>query len=182
MSYATPQHLVERHDVDVIGDLATDNRTRLSKIDILASTNVQTALTDASGNVEVALLQGGQYTPEQLQKIIDNENSPAPNNTKNQAGHLRRIVCWLAMAVLFERRPGIHADLADKYLERGDRYLMDIANGKNVFGIPDEKHVDAGTPSVGGPTALQYDDLNLLPERMPRFFPGSETRIPKSRG
>lgn len=181
MAYATPDHLVARHDADVIGDLATDDRQRLHRSQIPTAQNVLDALVDASGAIEVAMLQGARYAPSALQAIYDSTDAAYTN----QKGHLIRITCTIAMAYLFERRPGVHSELAEKYHERAQESLNKLAKGQNLFGVPEADGGDtAGTavPTIDGPTPQTVEAINLMTARAGRYFPGAPTRLPRSQG
>lgn len=168
-AYATGADLVQRYDVDILGDLATDDREELDREVVPTHPNILAALLDASGEVDVALLSGGRYTPDQLANLT--------GNTKN---HLVRITCAAAMALMCERRPDrVNLELAEAYRKTAKGHLEQLRRGENVFGIP--AVVDAGSIDVVTVEAISIENLNLLPARMPRYFPGTEQRTPISR-
>jgi phage gp36-like protein len=172
-AYASGDDLVARFDVDVIGDLATDNRTPLLRDDIPSHANVVVALLDASGEVETHLTLGGRYTVDHLENL----------NEKSQA-LLKKIVCTYAMANLFERRAGLHAEMAKAIRERADEYRIQLTSGQAVFGIIDDtSHVDASEPQLDGPTSVEIERRNFLASRMSgRYVPSVKSRNPLDRG
>ena len=174
--YATGDDMVTRHDVDVIGDLLQDDRERLDRALVADHPTLLTLLRDASGEIETSASKGGIYTRDDLVKIADGEYGT------NQQAFLARVTCWICMALLFERRPAIHQELAEAYLERANRYLIQIQNGDKLFGVPgagdSNDRINAGMPTIDGPTSLEYEDLQLMPDRLPRFFPPQDQRIP----
>lgn len=173
MAYATGADLVKRYDVDLIGDLATDDRESLDRAAVPTHPHVVAALEDASGEIDVALMCGGKYTPQQL----------AAMNTNTVAGysrqHLIRVTCAIAMQLLFERRPGLRPEMAEAIGKQSRAHVEALRRGDNVFGI--SENLDAGTIHVETISAVEVDDLNLLPDRMPRYFPGSAQRTPGAR-
>ncbi len=167
MSYATGADLIARYDVDLIGDLATDDRETLDRDLVATSEKVTTALADASGEVEVALMAGGRYTIEQLQSL--------PGNGAN---HLKSIVCGLAMAALYRRRPeAARREFIDDLTADARAAIKSLRRGENVFGLAE--HIDAGVVELTGPSAIQLINRNGLAERMGRYFPLPASRLPR---
>lgn len=172
-AYASANDLIARYDVEIVGELATDNRVTLSRSDVLSHTNVATALLSASGEVDVALRAGQRYTPAQLLTLDDNSRS-----------HLVDIVCAFAMARLFRRRPGVHDEMAKSIREQADEFKKLLATGVNIFGIVDDtSNLDASVPQVTGATSIEIYDRNFFPARAAgKYFPRPETSNPLSRG
>lgn len=169
MAYADGNDLVERYDIDLIGDLATDDRQTLDRANVPTHPHVLTALEDASGEVDVALLAGGRYTVAQLQSLADTSLS-----------YLKSIVCGLAIAALHERRPEAYEDgVIERLTKRARDAIQAIRRGENVFGL--DEHVNASRVDTGGPSAIDLRNRNALPERMGRFFPTPATRLPRDR-
>lgn len=169
MAYATGDDLIARYDIDLIGDLASDDRETQDRNDIADHPHVLTALEDASGEVDAALLAGSRYTAEQLTTL-----------TGASANYLKSIVCGLAMAALHERRPeSVDAQTIERITQRARDAILSLRRGDNVFGL--QEHIDAGRTHTGGPTAIDLINRNGLPERMGRFFPHPDTRLPRGR-
>lgn len=179
--YAVGGDLVKRYDVDLIGDLCQDSREELdwqSDITVLTEhVNVVSALEDASGEIEVAMQAGGRYTVAQLRELAYPSTDETNNNTRK---HLTRITCAIAMSILAERRlDKVSMETADWLRKTAKAFLDQLRRGENVFGIT--AHVESGTIDITTVEAIQIQDLNLLTERMPRFFPGTEQRTPRAR-
>lgn len=172
-TYADGDDLIARFDVEVVGDLATDNRTPLLRQDIPTHANVLVALLDACGDVEAQIKVGGRYTVTHLETL-----------DTNSTALLKRIVCTIAMANLFERRPGVHVEMAKAVRERADEYVAKLQNGQAIFGITDdESHVEATKPELVGPTSVEIDTRNFLAARMSqRHMPSVKSRNPRDRG
>jgi phage gp36-like protein len=176
MAYAAATDLIARFDTQLIGDLITDDdgsgeREPPDVAAIEASEVLEAMLDDASGRVDAALRVGKRYTPDQLSGL-----------TGNALSHLKRIVCSIAMALLFDRRPQrSHGEIADRMQEQADKYLVALQKGENILGLADETDVNAGLISTSGPTALDLQTRNLLDERMHRYLPSGSTRLPIGR-
>ena len=168
-AYATGTDLIQRYDVDQVGDLATDEREELDRVAIPTHPNVLAALLDASGEIDAAMMAGGRYTPAELAGITD--------NTKN---HLIRMTCAIAMACLIERRPDrASQEIAESYRKTARGHLEPLRRGENVFGI--QAVISAGTIAIETVQSVSIEDLNLLPGRMSRYFPGTDQRTPRVR-
>lgn len=172
-AYATANDLIARYDVEIVGELATDNRVTLSRADVVAHPNVAAALLSASGEIDVALRAGQRYTPEQLTSLDDNSRA-----------HLVDIVCAFAMARLFRRRPGVHDEMAKSIREEATEFKKLLSTGVDIFGIvEDTSHLEASVPQVTGPTSTEIYDRNLFTARAAgRHFPRPETTNPRTRG
>jgi phage gp36-like protein len=167
-AYASGSDLTVRYDIDLVGDLATDDRATLNRANVPGHPAVAAALLDASGEIDVALQAGGRYTPAQLASL-----------TGNSAYHLKRIACDIAMALLFRRRPSIRPDIAETLLKQSTEHLDRLREGENVFGIPEV--IEAGTLELATASTVQVEALNLIPERMSRYFPRTDQRMPRQR-
>jgi len=159
MAYAAPSDLFARHDIRAINDLANDSGVRMSRDDLLTSANVLAALDDASGAVDVALLKGGRYSTSDLSGL-----------TGNALAHLKRIACDIAMSFLYDRRPGLYLELAEKSAEKAEKQLRRLAKGEDLFDLTANQ---ADThPRVDGPSLAHQSQLNqMLPDRTPRYYP-----------
>ena len=170
-AYATASDLIARHDTNLVGELITDEHEPATADEIDDSTVLATILTDASGQVEAAMLCGNRYSPEQLTAL-----------TGNSLGLLKKIVCLIAMAELLNRRPGRHIETAKYYDEQARAYLEDLRTGKNLFNLTtDESNRTAANPDTTAPTVVEYDRLNMLPDQMVRHFPSRQSRLPSGR-
>ena len=168
MALATGNDLTERFDVRLIGDLATDSGSTLPVVDVSSHPNVLTALEDATGEMVVALLSGGRYTESDLLGL-----------TGYSLSHAKRINCDIAMALLVQRRPIMSEEQSSAISKQSRDHLKRLSAGENVFGIP--AVVDAGQLDLATPTTIEITNLNLITERMNRFFPDTGQRMPRGR-
>lgn len=158
MAYAESSDLFARHDIRTIGDLANDSGVRESRDDLVSNVNVTTTLDDASGEVDVALLKGGRYSTSDLSGL-----------TGNALAHLKRITCDIAMSLLYDRRPGLYPELAEKSAEKAEKHLRRLAKGEDLFDLSANQ---ADThPQVDGPSLARQSQLNkMLPDRTPHYY------------
>lgn len=166
MAYASVNDLMARKDRNTVIDLASDTGSQVDDFEI--DPNIEAALDDASGAIESALLVGGQYTVTDLTGLEDNAKAT-----------LTRLTCEIAMAYLFDRRPGYQPEAAEKALQRADAILTQFRRGELMFGLP--AHIAAGLPSVDGPTVVDYNRLNMLADRTRNYYPQRGTRLPLGR-
>jgi phage gp36-like protein len=167
-AYATIADLISRRDERVIRQLATDRDEPLTHDEILASIVADEALIDASGEVEAAMIAGKRYSPDELSGLVG-----------NSLGLLKRIVTTIAMACLYERKPGVHREIAEHYFKQAQEYLERLRTGQNLFNLADESNTNAAIPDLTAPTAVDVRNLNSFPAQMSdRYFPSLESRVP----
>lgn len=163
-AYATGDDLVARYDIDMVSDLATD-REVVSRADIVDHPHVVTALEDASGEVEVALLAGAQYSVEDLAAL-----------SGNAANHLKRIVCGLAIAALHRRRPeSADESFIETITKEAREAIKALRRGENIFGL--QSKINASKTETAGPSVVDLQTRNDLAFRMDRHFPEPASRI-----
>jgi len=166
-TYATSAQLLERYDARDLGDLVSDTDDQASPIDLVTHPMVTTALEDASGSIEGALLVGNRYEPSDLESL-----------TGNSANFLERITCDIAMAFLLARRPGFDPDRMSAQQDLAESHLERLRNGQNVLNIVGNRN--AGNPTVDGPTLIRFQThLNLMRDRVRHYYPGR--RLPGNR-
>ena len=114
-------------------------------------------------------MQSNLYTAEELAEL-----------TGDDLEFLVDLTCELAMAWLVRRRPSPDtADWAKALFERTEETLDRLRQGHNLFNILVKK--EAGQPEVDGPTSVDYERLNLIPDRTRNFYPNRATRLPIGR-
>lgn len=164
MAFASANDLTNRYDYRLIGDLCSDDMVELTLGQVLAEAKVSSALDDAAGEIVVGLQTGGNYTQDDLDEL----------DGLNQS-HLIRVNCDLAMCLLIQRRPNkIALETAEKICEVARGHLNRLRKGENIFGIPEK--LESGNLTVAHMSAVQLESLNLLPDRMGRYFPGQGQR------
>jgi phage gp36-like protein len=169
MALATPSDMIARYDERSIADLLSDTGDPVESADLATDTKLLAALESASGRVEAAVLVSNNYTAAELAGL-----------TGNSLALLKDIVCDIAMARLLRRRPEkIGEDSLASIAKESEDYLDRLRNGDRLFDVP--AHREAGTPSVDGPTAVDYQNLNLIPDRTKHFYPRRSGRLPIGR-
>ncbi len=158
MAYADPDDMMARYDWREVGELVSDNNEQADPVQLRTDPNLAAALADASGEVDSALLVGGNYTPDQLAELEG-----------NSLARLKNIVCLIAIANLMNRRPLANWERYQTIKERVDLDLDKLRKGENILNIPGK--AEAGLPSVGGYTTVEVKGLNLVRDRVRNFFP-----------
>lgn len=167
-AYATADDLIERYDERIVRDLLSDDGVPVSK-KLTTVDRLTSQLTAASGRVEAAALCGKLYTTEQLEAL-----------TGNSLALLKELVCDLTMIRLIMRRPEKFDDEHRKVLrEETEEYLSMLRKGERLFDI--DANIEAGLPSIDGPTATTYQRLNMIPDRVKNYYPARATRLPIGR-
>lgn len=165
-AYATVDDLLTRYDWRDIAEIVSDDNSRLTQGALQTDTKVIAALTDASGEVEAALLVSGNYTTDQLAGL-----------TGNSLGKLIALVCQIALANLMSRRSGGNVERYEQIMKIAGDSLQRLRMGENILNIPGK--ADAGLPSLGGPTTVAINRLNLVRDQTKNYFPSR--RLPYNR-
>lgn len=164
-SYATPADLYKRHDIRLIQDLCQDDGVRPTRPAMLTDDIVEELLADASGDIELALLNGGKYTVDQLEAL-----------TGNSLQMLKRMTCDIGMAYLFDRRPTYKPEQAEKYRDVAERSLERLRKGENVFNLA--ANIEAGIQTIQAAQLANYEFMNLTVDQVgSRFYPPRYTRL-----
>lgn len=158
MAYATAAQLIARKDVRTIGDLASDDGSRVLLTDLLTHANVTAALDSASGAVEAAIMAGNRYTPADLAAL-----------TGNSAAYLVQITCDVAMAGLHSRRPTLHAEQHEAALKVAGTHLEMLRKGTHVFQVAEV--LAAGVPSVAVVSVAEVQSQNLIRDVTLNYYP-----------
>lgn len=169
MAHAVAADLIARYDTRTIQDLASDTGTQVAAEDLGSDDNVTAALEDASGRMDAAVLTGRMYTPDQLSAL-----------TGNTLALRKRICCDLAMAYLMGRRPEKYGAESLKAMQQaGEEYLERLRKGERLFHVTAVQ--DAQLPDIDGPSVIQYETMNLIPDRTKNFYPSRPSRLPTDR-
>lgn len=164
MAYATAADLIARCDSRLLGDWVSDTGVRVAEGSLSGNAKITAALDDASGQIEVALLQGERYSVADLAGL-----------TGNSAKHLIRMTCDVAVYLLQDRRRyGADNESRKEALQRSEEHLEDLRQGKHVFDITAVK--DAGLmDGQVGPTAVELANSHLVRYRTKNYYPRPRT-------
>lgn len=169
MAHAVAADLIARYDTRTIQDLASDTGTEVAAEDLATNDNVTAALEDASGRMDAAVLTGKMYTLAQLEALTD-----------NSLALRKRICCDLAMGYLMGRRPEKYgAESLRAMQQAGEEYLERLRKGERLFYVVAVQ--DAQLPEIDGPSIIQYETMNLIPDRTRNFYPSRASRLPTNR-
>lgn len=154
-AYVTAAEFIARYDQRIVGDLASVDGVRVTASALSSDTRLTTALEDASGEVDAAVMVGDRYTPADLAAL-----------TGNGLQFLKKIVSDVAFVMLIERRVlnRVTAEEADRRDKRNREILTELRQGKQIFNVQAAK--DAGLPSTDGPTTYEAINLNTMTSRV----------------
>jgi phage gp36-like protein len=155
--YATGADLIARYDINDIRQWASDSGIPVSIANVAANNNVVTALMDASGDVEAALLASDRYLPQDLLALT--------GNSKNR---LIRLVCELAIGYLYERRIRRGEEPEPAPATRGKEMLQRLAKGEWIFGFVE--HGDAGVIAHQVEGAVDVERRNMVTLQAQRYY------------
>jgi len=163
---ASATDFIRRYDATLIADLAGDAGT---PVDPALSPRVEAALAGAWGEVLAAARLGGRYSENELAELSGAD-----------AEFAKDIVCGLALLRIVATRIQSIGEAAHRTLrEQADKVLEDLRSGRLIFGTPAAAR--AQTPGADGPSALDYERLNLLPDRVRNYYPARAERLPLGR-
>jgi len=166
MAYADTDDMIARYDERTITDLASDTGIPVSSPQTDAK--VTQALAGASGAINAAVRAGDAYQVADLKALSGDD-----------AAYLKDLVCDLAMGRLIKRRPEKYGEQFEKITKVALDELEKIRKGAHVFPIP--ANVAAGKPTVSGPSAIDFQRLNMIPDRTRRYYPSHKQRLPIGR-
>lgn len=164
-AYASSSDMTARYDVRTLCQLVSDTETAASPASLGANTRLSTCLLDASGMVEAAALAARTYTPDDLAAL-------------DGAGlaYLKRLVCDLAMGLLYLARPDPELEPPKTY-ELAMEALDKIRKGELVFGLLEQQQ--AGVLQHTVETSRNVDDRNGLIVEADRYFSTRMNRLSK---
>ncbi|MCP4539915.1 MAG: hypothetical protein GY832_22475 [Chloroflexi bacterium] len=169
MAFADSSDLSTRFDARTIKDLASDTGEPAGSVD---NDIVTAALEDGAGRIRSAATVARIYSDDDLDAL-----------TGDSLSLIKRLNCELAMAYLMGRRPEKYGDEDGGFKQVKqdvDDFLDRLRKGERLFGV--EANLNAGLPTIDGPSAVTYDRLNLIPDRTQNFYPHRGTRLPLGRG
>jgi phage gp36-like protein len=165
-SYATPAHIKVRYNVTRVGQLVRDDGSTASPTQLDTDANLQAALDDASGEIELAALAGQRYATTDLQALKTAYAAGPSNSQYNSGALLVRLTCDLAYGNLIGRK-GMDAATTDAMAPRvrwAQAVLQQLRDGDRIFNI------DANT-LAGLPLNVEIGkQRTYLTQYMSRYF------------
>lgn len=159
MAHAAVSDLLARYDLRRIGDLVLDTDQRATVEELTgngaAGVVIQTALSDASGMINSAILAGGRYELADLEAMtLDSKN------------HLKRLCCDIAYGLLISRRGygGADLDAMTSRAKESEASLELLRTGERMFYI--EKNEQASVVQQ----AQVSKKINLFSSELDRYF------------
>jgi phage gp36-like protein len=158
-SYASVADLLALKDYRTIAQLCSDDGANpIPLADLPTNINLLTILSTASGELESAVLRSGIYQVTDLSGL-----------SGVSLAYLKKIVCDIAMKLLYSRRPGPAPSetCINDYNSAMDA-LNNLANGVRIFSF--QQTQEAGLPQVYQMQTYDYINNNLVTARWPRMF------------
>ena len=151
--YASTSDFALFFDVNALGELGSDTGG-----DSPTSSIVSNALSAASYDVQSFVLTGGTYTSAELDDLQTGGDLT-----------LKRLVCVKAAEILVGRRLGAVPDFLKTQVEQANLTLMDLRNGRKVFGSLADAHADSMNPSASFVSVQARAGLRMASDS--EFFP-----------
>lgn len=166
-AYAAYSDMIAFADERTVKDLLSDDGNYAG--DPTTDTKLLALLQAASGAVEAAAGYSNLYDPDALAALVGNSQQL-----------LKSLVCQLTMVLLVRRRPEKYgSEYWQAIRKEAEEYLDRLRKGERLF--DDSTKREAGLPSVDGPTAVDYRNLNLIQSRTRNYFPSVGQRLPLGR-
>ncbi len=167
MPYATPADMILFFDSRTIGDLVSDDTTRVSEANQATNAKLIGALDAASGQINAACLQGERYTIADIGGLIGDSRA-----------FLEQLTCELTMAVLWRRKPYSEDNQSQvDAIQRADETMKRLRSGEWVWDVADNKA--AGRAEVKGISRNEMTrDWALVADRLRgkgKLFPRRRT-------
>lgn len=147
-SFAAPQDLINRYDVRLLSQLASDDGVPVSSLSLQTNPIIEAMLADATGQINLSTQVGQRYTQAELAAL-----------TGTDAAILVRLTCDLAFVYLCERR-GNKTPLYEEAFKRSQDTLDRIKSGAEIFNVPSD--VGAGNTNTLFPSIQNYQTVNTI--------------------
>lgn len=135
MAYATVADMVVRYDERILGELVSDDSTRIVGEDLEDNAKLLAILNTASGVINASVLRAKRYTVADLESLTGVDEAT-----------LVDITCAIAWWYLWRRKP--QAETQDPIRETAqkdaEQWLKDLRSGETIFNVEDVK--EAGLP------------------------------------
>jgi phage gp36-like protein len=163
--FANTDDMIQRYDSRTLGDLVTDDGTRVAEASLKNNDKLQTALDSATGQVLAAALRADRYTKADLLSL-----------TGESREYLVDITCAIAFWNLWRRKP--YTDLKDQQTaaqhDAKDALEM-LRSGDHIFDVATVR--SAGIPKIETVTKVQAEEWSLFLDiaRAGHFYPVRRT-------
>lgn len=160
MPYATGDDFLKRYDARLIGDLVSDEGTKVPAADLPTNAVLLAALTDASAAIDAAVSVGNRYTPAQMANLSD-----------TAAGFVRRLVCDLALIYIKRRRGRFDADKDAALLKEVNASIDSLRKGDDLLLLADQTQAAASTVELVQPELISITRPNTIRNRTRNYYP-----------
>lgn len=156
-AYATGANMLTFRDVRRLGQLLSDTGTPIATGSVASNSTLAALLLAASGEVEMAALKGGKYTPADLQGLDGAARAM-----------LQKLVCDLAYyAVECRRAPDLKPeDVSGVYEAKA--MLRELRDGETIF--PTDAAIDAGLTEAVNLNKNEFTGNGRAVKTASRFF------------
>ena len=159
-SYVSASDFLALKDWRTAAQLCSDDPTNPipDPTTLSTNTNFLTILNAASGELESAVLRSEIYQVTDLQAL-----------TGVSLAYLKKIVCDIAMRLMYSRRPGPNpSETVINDYDKAMDALNNLSNGVRIFSF--QQTTQAGLPDVYQMQTWDYINNNLVTARWPRAF------------
>jgi len=170
MPYANANDFLQRYDVRLIGDLVSDDGTRVNPGDLPNHTVVLAVLNDASATVDAAVYVGNRYTPDQLANLSD-----------TAAAFVRRLVCDLALIYIKRRRGRFDPEKDAALLREVNDTLAGLRDGKDLLLLTGQTEASASTIELVRPELISVNRPRTIQNETRNYYPNPRLRSPNDR-
>jgi hypothetical protein len=164
VAYATPAEFIALKDFRIVGQLVRDDNTAATPTELLTDSRLALALLVASGEVEMACVEGGRYAPSDLIALATTASAGA--------AILQGIVTAIAYQWLRARR-GVNEPALPEYTD-ALALLEKLRNGQAIF--PFLEAEAAGLPKTVKLTQQDFLNQNLVSNNY-RIFGLRQNRV-----
>lgn len=170
MPYATANDFLERYDARLIGDLVSDDGTRVEVGDLPANAVVLAVLNDAGATVDAAVYVGNRYTPAQMSDLSD-----------TAAAFVRRLVCDLALIYIKRRRGRFDPEKDAALLREVNDTLGALRDGKDLLLLTNQSEAQASTVELVRPELISVNRPRTIQNQTQNYYPNPRLRSPNGR-
>jgi phage gp36-like protein len=170
MPYATANDFLERYDARLIGDLVSDDGTRVEVGDLPANAVVLAVLNDAGATVDAAVYVGNRYTPAQMSDLSD-----------TAAAFVRRLVCDLALLYIKRRRGRFDPEKDAALLREVNDTLGALRDGKDLLLLTNQSEAQASTVELVRPELISVNRPRTIQNQTQNYYPNPRLRSPNGR-
>ena len=153
-AFLSNSNFLKYYNWQFIGELCSDDGTRVTEENLATDDNLTAALTSASGIILSAANQGNRYAESDLTSL-----------TGNSLGLLERLTADLAVYFLVVRR-GNNVDDYPQTIE-ARKTLDQIKSGERVFGVA--ANVSAGVAQNETYSKTTIENQNFVRDRIKMF-------------